>query len=342
VTLRTDDFDYDLPASFIAQHPVEPRDSCRLLLVDRASDRLTHHTFRDLPELLTPGDLLVLNDTRVIPARLHVHKRPGGGKAELLLLRQQDDARWEAWVGGRGMAPGRQFEVAPGIEGEIEGTLPDGRRIVTFDPPAAAWLDRLGEMPLPPYIREPMRDAGEYQTVYARQAGSAAAPTAGLHFTPGLLDRLEARGVCVARTTLHVGLDTFAPVKESDPSRHPIHTEWCQVKPAAAEAIQGTRARGGRILAVGTTAVRTLETCARMAAPPQVIAPYAGPTDLYILPGFPFRIVDAMITNFHLPRSTLLMMVSAFAGRERILHAYRQAQDAGYRFYSFGDAMLIV
>jgi S-adenosylmethionine:tRNA ribosyltransferase-isomerase len=340
--LRTDDFDYDLPPSFIAQHPVEPRDACRLLVLRRADGGLSHLTFRDLPDLLHSGDLLVLNDTRVIPARLHVRKLPGGGKAEILLLKQVEDARWEAWVGGGGMAQGRRFEVAPGISGRVEDVLPDGRRLVRFQRPVAEWLEEYGEMPLPPYIHEPMRQASEYQTIYARQAGSAAAPTAGLHFTPMLLDRLQARGIQYAATTLHVGLDTFAPVKEDDPRHHPIHTEWCKLDPAAAEAIRAARAGGRRVVAVGTTVVRTLETCARMADQDEIVSPYTGPTDLYILPGFDFRLVDAMITNFHLPRSTLLMLVCAFAGRDVVLRAYREAHKAGYRFYSFGDAMLIL
>jgi S-adenosylmethionine:tRNA ribosyltransferase-isomerase len=341
--LRTDAFDYDLPLSSIAQHPVEPRDACRLLVLRRSDAGLSHHLFRDLPELLQPGDLLVINDTQVIPARLHVHKLPGGGRAEILLLAQEeDDLVWEAWIGGGGMTAGRRFEVADGFGGVILEVLPDGRRLIRFEAPVSEWLEQCGEMPLPPYIHEPLRHPMDYQTVYASRAGSAAAPTAGLHFTPELLARLRACGIGIVTTTLHVGLDTFAPVKEDEPSRHAIHTEWCQVDLAATEQIRNARRQGHRVVAVGTTSVRTLETAARAASPDEIVAPFSGPTALYILPGFSFQVVDGMVTNFHLPRSTLLMLVSAFAGRESVLHAYAVAREAGYRFYSFGDAMLIL
>ena len=341
--LSTDAFDYDLPLSSIAQHPAEPRDACRLLVLHRRDASLSHHLFRDLPDLLQPGDLLVLNDTQVIPARLHVRKLPGGGKAEILLLTQQEQERdWEAWIGGAGMTERRRFEVTDEFGGIILAVLLDGRRLIRFDAPVSEWLERYGEMPLPPYIHEPLLDPSDYQTVYARRAGSAAAPTAGLHFTPQLLERVRASGIGIVTTTLHVGLDTFAPVKEDDPRRHPIHTEWCQLDSAAAEQIRAARRQGHRVVAVGTTSVRTLETSARQAGQGEIVAPFAGPTDLYILPGFSFQVVDGMLTNFHLPRSTLLMLVSAFAGRESVLHAYAIAQEAGYRFYSFGDAMLIL
>lgn len=340
--MRTDDFDYHLPPDRIAQRPAEPRDASRLMVLERASGRIEHYIFRDLPRLLRPSDVLVINETRVLPARLRARKVPGGGRAELLLLRQVDEQRWEALVGGKGLRPGRRLVLESGIEAEIEADLGGPRRLVAFSEPIGPRLEEVGEMPLPPYIHEPLRDPEEYQTVFARIPGSAAAPTAGLHFTPELLQRLEAHGVLIAPVTLHVGLDTFAPVTEEDPRQHKIHTEWCRVPPESAELIRRARQEGGRVIAVGTTSVRTLETAARAAPPGEVIVPFEGNTDLYILPGFEFKIVDAMITNFHLPRSTLLMLVSAFAGRETILHAYQVAIREGYRFYSFGDAMLIL
>ncbi len=340
--MRTEDFDYDLPPDRIAQRPAEPRDASRLMVLDRATGRIEHRIFRDLPRLLRPADVLVINETRVLPARLRARKVPGGGRAELLLLRQVDHRRWEALVGGKGLRPGRRLALERGVEAEIEADLGGPLRLVAFSEPIGPRLEEVGEMPLPPYIHEPLRDPQEYQTIFARVPGSAAAPTAGLHFTPELLGRLEDRGVLIARVTLHVGLDTFAPVTEEDPRQHKIHTEWCRVPPESAERIRRARQAGGRVVAVGTTSVRTLETAARAAPPGEVIVPFEGNTDLYILPGFEFKIVEVMVTNFHLPRSTLLMLVSAFAGRETILRAYQVAIQEGYRFYSFGDAMLIV
>jgi S-adenosylmethionine:tRNA ribosyltransferase-isomerase len=339
--VRTADFDYDLPPERIAQRPAEPRDASRLLVLNRQTGALAHHAFRDLPRLLAPGDLLVLNETRVIPARLHATKQATGGRVELLLLRRAGPQIWEAMVGGKGMRPGRRLLVEAGPAAEIIEDLGGPRRLVRFDAPISPQLERLGKMPLPPYIHEPLRSPDEYQTVFARDPGSAAAPTAGLHFTQGLLNRIRRRGVRIARITLHVGLDTFAPVTEEDPSQHAIHSEWCRLPAATAALVNATRAAGGRVVAVGTTTVRTLETAARRAAPGETVAAIEGPTALFILPGHTFRAVDAMLTNFHLPRSTLVMMVSAFAGRERILHAYQAAKQEGYRFYSFGDAMLI-
>lgn len=340
--MRTSDFDYVLPAELIAQTPAEPRDSSRLLVMDRRQRSLSHHTFRDLPALLRPGDLLVLNQTRVLPARLRARKVPTGGRVEILLLRRIEPQTWEAWVGGKGLRPGRRVAVEDGPEAVVLEDLGGARRLLRFSQPISKALSRIGVMPLPPYIHTPLRHADQYQTVFARHLGSAAAPTAGLHFTPNLLVRLEDGGVRLAWVTLHIGLDTFAPVVEDDPTRHPIHSEWCSLPQETAEAWSEARARGKRVVAVGTTSVRALETATRAAPAGQAIAPFEGPTDLYILPGFEFRAVDALITNFHLPRSTLLMMVSAFAGREPLLDAYHIAIRERYRFYSFGDAMLIL
>jgi S-adenosylmethionine:tRNA ribosyltransferase-isomerase len=338
--LHTDDFDYQLPSDRIAQRPAQPRDSSRLLLLDRASGRLEHHTFHQLPDLLRPGDALVLNETRVRPVRLHGRKTDGGGKVELLLLEKQTDVRWQAMVGGSGLRPGRRIALANGLQAEVVDQLEGPRRLIEFTHPVEPVLDELGEMPLPPYIHEPLQHPDDYQTVFAQQPGSAAAPTAGLHFTPELLERLAGAGVSLVRLTLHVGMDTFAPVKTENPAEHPIHTEWCELTPEAAMQLERLRQAGDRIVAVGTTSVRTLETAVRSKS--SQLGPWSGPTDLFILPGFTFQVVDAMITNFHLPRSSLLMLVSAFAGRQRILDAYQSAIDHGYRFYSFGDAMLIV
>jgi S-adenosylmethionine:tRNA ribosyltransferase-isomerase len=340
--LKTSDFDYDLPEEYIAQTPVEPRDSARLLVLDRATSQLAHAVFRDLESFLRPGDLLVLNQTRVIPARIYARKIPGGGKVELLLLNKKDDQTWETLVGGKGLRVGKTIQVEGGPEAEIVAVLEGPRRLVRFEAHVEEFFDRAGHVPLPPYIHTALADPERYQTVYARQPGSAAAPTAGLHFTPQLIDRLKEKGFEFATLTLHVGLDTFAPVGEELPEEHKIHTEWCQVTDAAAAAVNHTRRAGGRIIAVGTTSVRTLESAARPARPGETVAAFEGPTDLFILPGYRFRAVDALITNFHLPRSTLIMLVSAFAGRERVLAAYQAAKEKGYRFYSFGDAMLIV
>jgi S-adenosylmethionine:tRNA ribosyltransferase-isomerase len=338
--VKTSDFDYYLPPECIAQTPVEPRHAARLLVMDRSQHDLEHRVFHDLDQLLEPGDLLVINQTRVIPARIYARK-PTGGRVELLLLNKRDTLTWEALVGGKRVIRGRQLQLEEGSGVEIAAELEGSRRLVHFDEPVEPYLASKGQMPLPPYIHTPLANPERYQTVYAAQSGSVAAPTAGLHFTPVLMDALRQKGVRFATVTLHVGLDTFAPVTEDDPTEHQIHTEWCELLLETAKAIQQTRAAGRRVIAVGTTSVRTLETAARQATPGQSIAPFSGPTALYILPGFEFKIVDAMITNFHLPRSTLLMLVSAFAGRERILETYRTAVESGYRFYSFGDAMLI-
>ncbi len=310
--------------------------------MDREQTLLQHSHFYELGNFLRPGDLLVLNETRVIPARLFARKAPGGGRVELLLLAQRDELTWEALVGGKGLTAGRQLQVEDGPLAEICAVLEGARRLVRFEQPLAPLLEQIGHTPLPPYIKTPLQDRQRYQTVFARQPGSAAAPTAGLHFTPRLLAQLQSQGIQFAHITLHVGLDTFAPVTEDDPQQHKIHTEWCQVSQQAAYAINQAHRQGGRVIAVGTTSVRTLESAARHAQGDQLVGAFEGPTDLFILPGYSFRVVQAMITNFHLPRSTLIMLVSAFAGRERILAAYQAAKEQGYRFYSFGDAMLIV
>ncbi len=339
--MKTSDFDYDLPPEFIAQTPAEPRDSSRLLVLHRADGGIEHAVFREIGAYLRPGDLLVVNQTRVIPARLYAHKETGG-KVELLLLRREDERTWEILVGGKGMSAGKRVALEDGLGAEIVETLEGSRRRVRFDEPVENHLSQDGQMPLPPYIHEKLTDPERYQTVYAKEPGSAAAPTAGLHFTPRLLDELQRKGIELVSVTLHVGLDTFAPVNEDDPAQHQIHTEWCELKPEAARKINETKQAGGRVVAVGTTSVRTLESAAAQAAGGQNVAPFAGPTALYILPGYQFRSVDALITNFHLPRSTLVMLVSAFVGRETILKAYEVAKRERYRFYSFGDAMLIL
>jgi S-adenosylmethionine:tRNA ribosyltransferase-isomerase len=336
--LKTSDFDYHLPESSIAQTPLEPRDSSRLLVLHRRSGGLEHRIFRDVGDYLCPNDLLVLNQTRVIPARIFARKETGG-RVELLLLRRRDVVTWEALVGGKGLRVGKIVKVENGPSAEILEILEGSERLIRFSEPIEPYFPKVGPVPLPPYIHEKLNDPESYQTVYAKEPGSAAAPTAGLHFTPRLLEELQVKGVRIAYVTLHVGLDTFAPVNEENPEEHRIHSEWCELSQETADLINQTRAAGGRVIAVGTTSVRTLETAANYQLP---IIPFTGPTSLYILPGYQFKLVDAMITNFHLPKSTLLMLVSAFAGREKILETYQTAINEGYRFYSFGDAMLIV
>jgi S-adenosylmethionine:tRNA ribosyltransferase-isomerase len=359
--MKTSDFDYHLPESSIAQTPAEPRDSSRLLVLHRDTGALEHRIFREVGEYLRPGDLLILNQTRVIPARIYARKETGG-RVELLLLRRRDPLTWEALVGGKGLRVGRQVKVENGPEAEIVEILEGSERVIRFSEPIEPYFSRVGNVPLPPYIHEKLSDPERYQTVFAREPGSAAAPTAGLHFTPRLLDELQARGIRIAYVTLHVGLDTFAPVTEDNPEEHKIHTEWCELPQETADAINETKRAGGRVVAVGTTSVRTLESAARSSMVDNSIieenqisnleypisnteyqtSSFLGPTNLYILPGYHFKIVDVMITNFHLPKSTLLMLVSALAGRERILETYQTAVKEGYRFYSFGDAMIIL
>ncbi|MGH2514165.1 MAG: tRNA preQ1(34) S-adenosylmethionine ribosyltransferase-isomerase QueA, partial [Ktedonobacterales bacterium] len=343
----------------IAQTPLEPRDSSRLLVLHRDAGAIEHRIFHDIGDYLRPGDLLVANQSRVLPARLRGQKAPTGGAVEVLLLAIRSDHgpdTWEALVRpGRRIAEGQRIVFGDGaLTAEVLERTPSGGRIVRFTAPdgdVPAALARLGSMPLPPYIHEPLADAERYQTVYARLPGSAAAPTAGLHFTPALLAALEARGVGLAFVTLHIGLDTFRPIAEENLDQHAMHSEEIELDAATAAHINATRRDGGRIVAVGTTAVRTLEAVAGLAAEQRalgelpddaLVLPYRGRTALFIRPGYTFRAVDVMLTNFHLPRSTLVVLVSAFAGRERILAAYEEAVAHEYRFYSFGDAMLIL
>ena len=340
------DFGYDLPPELIAQEPVEPRDHSRLLVLRRAGGPLEHRRFADLPVYLHPGDALVLNDTRVLPARLLGRKAGSGGRAELLLLRRLERDRWEVLCRpGRRLPPGT--EVVFGEEGRallrarLGPEVGDGVRLADFTCQGTfeAVLDTLGHVPLPPYITRRPQDPERYQTVYARAPGSAAAPTAGLHFTPELLDRVRAAGTEVVPLTLHVGLGTFRPVQAERVEEHRMHAEYYELPERSAAVLNRARAQGGRIVAVGTTVARTLETAT---TPGGTVQPGSGWTDIFIYPGYRWKAVDALVTNFHLPRSTLLMLVSAFAGRERVLQAYREAVDHGYRFYSFGDAMLML
>ena len=345
---RTDVFEYDLPPGLIAQTPVEPRDSSRLLVIDRHSGKLEHRRFRDIGDYLLPGDLLIANQSRVIPARIYCRKVPTGGKVELLLISKRAELQWEALVGGRKVHAGTELAMESGtspVRAKIVSILESGRRLIEFSTPIEPYLEEIGVVPLPPYIHEPLTDAERYQTIYARVQGSVAAPTAGLHFTPALMERLLEHGVDFEFITLHIGLDTFRPVMEEYVQDHRIHSEYAEMTPAVAKQINRARAEGRRVIAVGTTTVRVLETAARERPPRDhqiVVRPFAGLTDLFIYPGFEFRATDALITNFHLPRSTLLMLVAAFAGKELIDHAYREAIERGYRFYSFGDASLIL
>lgn len=338
------DYDYELPPERIAQYPADRRDESRLLVVPRKDSPLRHGRFRDLVDLLRPGDVVVLNESRVIPARL-LGVKPTGAPSEILLLRPRDDAStWEALVRpGSKLKPGRIVRIAPELTVEILDSLPGGGRVVrlvTGLAPREA-IERFGHVPLPPYIAradEPL-DRERYQTVYARVSGSVAAPTAGLHFTPQLLADLGSRGVHVARIVLHVGIGTFRPVESEDLGAHRMHREAFSVPSEAAATIEGARRDGGRVWAVGTTVARTLETVAEVDGS---ISAVTGETDLFIRPGHSFRAIDALVTNFHLPRSTLLMLVAAFAGFERTMDAYLEAMRGGYRFYSYGDAMVVV
>jgi S-adenosylmethionine:tRNA ribosyltransferase-isomerase len=354
--VKLSDFDYDLPEAFIAQTPAEPRDSSRLMLLDREAGAIEHHIFRDIMDFVDRGDVMVLNVTRVIPARLHAMKADTGGKVEVLLLRQLDETRWQALVGGRRVLQGTRLLFGESaVEGEVTELLHESERVIRFNQPINDWLDQLGEMPLPPYIHTRLEDAERYQTVYSQQRGSAAAPTAGLHFTPELLHTLRAKGVIFAQVTLDIGLGTFQPVKADDIRDHHIHSERAVLSATDAKIINEAKLAGGRVIAVGTTVVRTLETAGILseggdpahpeksadACPWRPVIAFERDTDLFIYPGYRWRVVDAMITNFHLPKSTLLMMISAFAGRENVLNAYETAKREGYRFFSFGDAMLI-
>lgn len=382
--VRTSDFDYALPADRIAQTPVEPRDDARLLVVDRAGGELEHRRFFELDRLLDPGDLLVANDSRVIPARLHGRKLETGGAVEALLLTRSAPGLWQALVKGRvhegtrlafdpppaavgvgtaTAAGGGDAGVITPVEAVVEELLTDGRRLLRFERPVSPLLEVLGAVPLPPYITAPLDDPERYQTVYSRVAGSVAAPTAGLHFTPDLLQRMEERGIGLAFVTLHVGLDTFRPVTAEDVAEHHMHSEWASVPVETAAAVTAARRAGRRVVAVGTTSVRALEAAAHAVgrsdvpqpaggadvsvvgtgpwSPGDKLAPFEGWTALFITPGYAFGAVTAMVTNFHLPRTTLLMLVAAFAGKATMDDAYAAAIRGPYRFYSFGDAMLI-
>ena len=338
--MKLSDFLYDLPEARIAQTPVEPRDHSRLMVIHRDTGAIEHRHFYDIIDYLNPGDCLVINETKVIPARLY-GERPTGGAVEVLLLKQLGPKRWETLVRpGKKLKPGAEVLFGDGrLKCRVLETTDVGGRIVEFECEGSfeAALDALGEMPLPPYIHEKLQDRDRYQTVYARQDGSAAAPTAGLHFTPGLMDRIRARGVDIVPVLLHVGLGTFRPVKVENIEEHEMHSEYFEVTREAADRVNAARARGGRIIAVGTTSVRTLESAAEGGR----LVSKRGDTNIFIKPGYRFQLVDALITNFHLPGSTLIMLVSALWDRERILEAYKTAVENEYRFFSFGDAMLI-
>jgi len=342
--MRVEDFDYELPEELIAQVPLTARDASRLMVLTRRERRVEHRHFRDLPEYLRPGDVLVLNDTRVIPARLAA-TRPTGGKVEILLLTPRGGDVWECLARpGRRAQIGQTLTFAGGrMTGLVLSKTEYGGRVLQLSATEGldvdSLVDAVGEMPVPHYIKSRLDRPERYQTVYARERGSAAAPTAGLHFTPELLGQIEQAGVAIARVTLHVGLGTFRPVKTEQVEEHVMHSEHYEVPAQAADAINSARAAGGRVVAVGTTTVRTLESSA---GPDGRVMPGTGWTGIFIYPGYVFRAVDAVVTNFHLPKSTLIMMVSAFAGREFVLDAYRRAVAEKYRFFSFGDAMLIL
>ncbi|TES83387.1 MAG: tRNA preQ1(34) S-adenosylmethionine ribosyltransferase-isomerase QueA [Dehalococcoidia bacterium] len=341
--MKTSDFDYHLPPELIAQVPLEPRDQSQIMVLERNRGSIEHRRFADLVDYLKAGDVLVCNDSRVIPARLKGKKADSGGKVELLLLRQLDNAVWEVLLKpAKRVAVGTKLEIGDSeskVWAEITGEGEGGIKVIRF--PEEIRLPKLGKIPLPPYIRTPLADEERYQTVYARVPGSVAAPTAGLHFTPRLLERIEQKGIELLFVTLHVGLDTFRPVREEDPLKHPIHKEYGIVTKEVAGRLAQARGEGRRIICVGTTTVRIIEGAAQ-ASQKSLLEPFEGGVSLFILPGYQFRMVDALITNFHLPRSTLLMLVAAFAGKDFIINAYEEAMARKYRFYSFGDAMLIL
>ena len=341
VRYKKSDFYYELPPERIAQTPIEPRDCSRLLVYDRASDKVEHRVFRDLCEYLRKGDVLVINNTKVLPARIYAHT-PNGGALEILLLKRLDTRTWEVLAKpGRKCAVGKSFEICDELSFTVKGITDSGERIVEFsyDGVFENILERVGTMPLPPYIKEKLKDKQRYQTVYAKTDGSAAAPTAGLHFTPELLDKVRAMGVEVVEVLLHVGLGTFRPVKEEIITDHKMHGEYYEVSPQAAQAINAAKAQGRRIIAVGTTSVRTLESAT---GDDGIIKAGSGDTHIFIYPPYKFKCVDALITNFHLPESTLIMLVAALTGREKILDIYKTAVEEQYRFFSFGDAMLVL
>lgn len=340
--LRKSDFYFDLPQELIAQDPLEDRSSSRLLVLDKESGEVSHHVFREIVDYLNPGDCLVLNNTKVIPARLLGEREGTGAHVEVLLLKRREADVWETLVKpGKKCKPGTRLVFGDGLLGaEVLETVEEGNRLIRFEY-EGIWeevLDKLGEMPLPPYITHKLKDKDRYQTVYAKYEGSAAAPTAGLHFTKELLSDIEKKGVRIAYVTLHVGLGTFRPVKEDNVLDHHMHSEFYQVSKEAADLINSTKQRGGRVICVGTTSCRTIESAADENG---VVRPGSGDTEIFIYPGYRFQALDALITNFHLPESTLVMLVSALAGRERVLAAYEEAIRERYRFFSFGDAMFI-
>ncbi len=340
--MKTSDFYYDLPPELIAQTPLEKRDESRLLCLDKATGEWSHHHFYELPDFLRPGDCLILNNSRVLPARLLGRRLPGGGACEVLLLQDKGDKVWECLVRpGKHLREGARVSFGDGeLTAEIAEVLPDGNRLVRFDYEGIFLevLERLGKMPLPPYIKEELQDQERYQTVYSKVNGSAAAPTAGLHFTPELLERIAAKGVGVGYVTLHVGLGTFRPVKEDEIEQHDMHSEYCTIPQETADLINRTKANGGRVICVGTTSCRTIES---WAGEDGTMTATGGWTNIYIYPGYRFKVMDALVTNFHLPESTLIMLVSALAGREHVLAAYEETVRERYRFFSFGDAMFI-
>ena len=339
--LSTDMFDYELPKEFIAQTPAEPRDHSKLLVYERQTDAVRHRHFYNLPEYLRAGDVLVINETRVLPARL-MGRRETGGVIELLLLNRREKDIWETLARpGRRIRPGDRLVFSEGLSADVLESLEDGGRLVRFnyDGVFEEILDALGQMPLPPYITERLENKERYQTVYSKETGSSAAPTAGLHFTPELLNKIREMGVKMVPVLLHVGLGTFRPVKVRDVAEHKMHSEYYSLSPQAADAINKAKASGGRIISVGTTSTRVLET---VCGEDGVIRARTGWTDIFIYPGYKFKCVDCLITNFHLPQSTLLMLVSAFCSREQILEIYEEAKKEDYRFFSFGDAMLII
>ena len=349
--MKVSDFNYELPEELIAQDPLERRSDSRLMVLNRQENTITHRHFRDIGEYLKPGDCLVVNDTKVIPARLLGVKPDTGAAIEVLLLRNHGDNVWEALVRpGKKLRPGAEVSFGDGLlTGTIESVTEGGNRMIRFSY-TGIWeeiLDRLGEMPLPPYITHKLQDKDRYQTVYAVHEGSAAAPTAGLHFTPELMAELEGRGISIARLTLHVGLGTFRPVKVDTIEEHHMHSEYFELSEEAAELINRTKENGGRVISVGTTSTRTLETVAQRLTEENGDGPVRlkacnGWTDIFIYPGYRFRVIDGLITNFHLPESTLIMLVSAFYDREHVLEAYKTAVEERYRFFSFGDAMLLI
>ena len=341
--MKTSDFYFDLPKELIAQDPLEDRSSSRLLVLDRKTGAREHRIFRDIVEYLNPGDCLVINNTKVIPARLYGAKEGTQAKIEILLLKRREGDVWETLVKpGKKAKPGTKISFGDGLlTGEVLDVVDEGNRLIkfTYDGIFEEILDQLGQMPLPPYITHQLKDKNRYQTVYAKHDGSAAAPTAGLHFTPELLRQIEEKGVKIAHVTLHVGLGTFRPVKVEDVTQHHMHSEYFFIEEDQAKLINDTKAAGGRVIAVGTTSCRTLESAV---GEDGTLKATSGWTDIFIYPGYQFKVIDALITNFHLPESTLLMLVSALAGKENIMNAYEEAVKERYRFFSFGDAMFIM